>query len=286
MKWSYQRYLAKTKITVRDDRTVEVDNPEPIAAILDIFTEFYICWITGDREPILGTGPYQVMEFDRAEGRAVLEIVNINSGDREGESLSQRPRQIIAYAEPSAEKRLGQVLQGSVDFALNLEHLENAIDLTPKLQWGRATNTLSIIFYLNCTEGIFSSTEAPLAVNHAIDTEVLALEVFHGLAIPATTVVSPFHLGSRNAAPIPYDPAKARRLLDGLAITRKNVVLRTPTYMPERAEAITAFVVSSLETVGLLVKVEIESDRASYARQVGLNKNIGGICRTALFAMH
>jgi hypothetical protein len=45
--------------------------------------------------------------------------------------------------------------------------------------------------------------------------------------------------------------------------------------MPDRAEAITSFVVKSLKAVGLMVEVEVEEDRAAYARRVGLEKKIG-----------
>lgn len=269
MKWSYQRYLAHAKITAVNGREILVENPEPIAAILDIFTEFYVCRFASDGQPILGTGPYRVAEFDKEGGRAVLDYVDTEAPD------SQVPRRIIAMAESSAEERLKQVLQGTIDVALNLERVEDAIDFTENLQWGKTTNTLSIIYYLNCHEGFFTSAEARLAVNCAIDTEALARVVFHDLAVPSTTVVSPFHLGSRRAAlePIPYDPSKTRQLLG--QNTSEPIVLRTPTYMPERAEAITSFVVTSLQAVGLTIKVEVESDRASYARQVGLDKNIG-----------
>ncbi|XMA11976.1 hypothetical protein WAI453_004767 [Rhynchosporium graminicola] len=276
MKWSYQRYLADTKIAARDSRTIEIWNPEPIAAILDIFTEFYVCRLAPNDEPIQGTGPHRVVEFDREAGRAVIERIEVEVEPKHI-GLINHPQRIIATAEPSAEKRLSQVLLGEVDASLNLERVGRALDFTPDVQWGKATNTLSIIFYLNCQRGVFVAPEARLAVNHAVDTEALAREVFHGLAVPATTIVSPDHLGSQDAglSPIPYDPAKARQLLSGFSTTEKTIVVRTPTYMPERAEAITAFVVASLEAVGFVVEVQVEPDRASYARQVGLDKNIG-----------
>jgi peptide/nickel transport system substrate-binding protein len=279
MRWSYHRYLAHTKITAEDERTVKVESPEPIADILDIFTEFYLCRVAADGKPVLGTGPYRVMEFKRevdggGRGRAVLEYVSPR-GDT-SPVKGKRPQRIVATAEPSAEKRLSLLLQGRVDVALNLERVEGELRFEPELQWGRATNTLSIIYYLNCHEGVFASAEARLAINHAVDTAALARDVFHGLAVPSSTVVSPFHLGAQEAAlePIPYDVTQARRLLEGVD-TSKPIVLRAPTYMPERAEAITRFVVASLEAVGLKVEVEVEVDRASYARQVGLDKKIG-----------
>ncbi|KAF4635407.1 hypothetical protein G7Y89_g2696 [Cudoniella acicularis] len=272
MRWSYHRYLARTRFTAEDDRTVKVENLEPVADILDVFTEFYICRVTADGKPILGTGRYRVVEFDKEEGRAVLEYAKPK--ERKGPS----PRRIVATAEPSAEKRLSQLLQGNVDAALNLERVEEKLHFGPNFQWGRATNTLSIIYYLNCLEGIFTNSEARLAVNHAVDTAALARDVFHDLAVPATTVVSPFHLGAQEAAlePIPYDVEEARRLLEGLD-TSTPIILRTPTYMPERAEAITRFIAASLEGIGLQVAVEVEVDRPAYARQVGLDKKIGDL---------
>ena len=270
MRWSYNRYLAKAEFTAEDERTVRVKNPEPIADILDIFTEFYICRVANDGKPVLGTGRYRVEEFNKEVGRAVLEYANPS------ENKTGSPYRIVATAEPSAEKRLDQVLKGNVDAALNLERVEDGLEFDPKLQWGKATNTLSVIYYLNCFQGLFASPKARLAVNHAVDTYALIRDVFHNLAIPATTIVSPFHLGAENAAlkPIPYDVAEARHLLAGLD-TSTPIILRTPTYMPERAEAITRFVATSLEAVGLTVTVEVETDRPAYARQVGHDKNIG-----------
>jgi len=47
--------------------------------------------------------------------------------------------------------------------------------------------------------------------------------------------------------------------------------------MPERAGDITRFVVASMEAVGLKAVIEVEADRRAYARQVGLDKNIGDL---------
>ena len=272
MKWSYHRYLAHVEITAANEQTIKVESPEPIADILDIFTEFYLCRVTPDGQPILGTGRYRVTNFDKQGGRVVLEYANSR------QERGQSPQQIIVTAEPSAEKRLKQVLEGSVDAALNLERVGRELHFKSELQWGSATNTMSIIFYLNCFEGIFTSAKARLALNHAVDTVALARDVFHNLAVPSTTIVSSVHLGAQREIlePIPYDLIKARSLLEGLD-TRKPIILRTPTYMPDRAEEITRFVVASLEAVGLKVVVEVEVDRAAYARQIGHDKNIGNL---------
>lgn len=259
MKWSYARYLKDATIGAVSSRVVEVRNPRPIADILDIFSEFYICRHDTDGRPVLGTGRYRVAEFDAGK-MAVLERM----------PLAQGPDRIVATACKSAEARLDLLKAGTVDAALNLERVEQRLQMDPRFQWGQAVNTLSVMYYLNCREGIFRDANARLAVNHAVDTAAIAADIYHGLAVPSSTIVSPFHLGAAKAGlqPIPYDPEKARQLLDTVD-THGVVHLRTPTFMPERAPEISRFVAASLEAVGLTVEVETETDRPEYARQIG-----------------
>ena len=42
MKWSYSRYLARATLSAPTRGTVLVENPEPFADILDIFSEFFV----------------------------------------------------------------------------------------------------------------------------------------------------------------------------------------------------------------------------------------------------
>ncbi len=225
MKWSYARYLKDARVTAETDGIVRVENPEPIADILDIFSEFYICRIDPAGRPVLGTGRYRVTEFEVGR-RAVLERHGASAG----------PDRIVATASRHAEMRYELLKTGEVDAALNLERVEAKLDFNPGFAWGQAVNTLSVMYYLNCQEGIFRSADARLAVNHAVDTAAIARDIFHGLAVPSATIVSPYHLGAAKAglSPIAYDPQEAKRLLDGVD-TSGAIGLRTPTFMPERA---------------------------------------------------
>ncbi|KRB51538.1 hypothetical protein ASE04_11860 [Rhizobium sp. Root708] len=259
MKWSYARYLADARITAESGGVVRVENPEPIADILDIFSEFYICRLDKAGSPVLGTGRYRVEEFEPGI-RTILTKAGSSSG----------PRRIVALADRHAEARYDSLLHGEVDAALNLERIEKRFDFDESFAWGKAVNTLSVMYYLNCQQGIFRSPAARLAVNHAVDTALIANEIFHGLAVPSSTIVSPFHLGAKRAdlRPIPYDPEKARRLLDSVD-TGAALTLRTPTFMPERAPEVSRFVGAALEAVGLKVEIQTELDRPEYARQIG-----------------
>lgn len=259
MKWSYARYLANARISAEGAATVRVDNPDPIADILDIFSEFYIGRLDAGGRPVLGTGRYRVAEFEPTR-RATLERASGAGG----------PERIVALAEKQADIRHAQLQDGAVDAALNLERIEGRLAFDEAFDWGRAVNTLSVMFYLNCSRGIFRSAQARRAVNHAVDTAAIAQEIFHGLAVPSATIVSPFHLGAAqaNLSPIAYDPETAKRLLGGVEAAGP-IRLRTPTFMPERAPEISRFVAASLERVGLEVEIEVETDRPEYARQIG-----------------
>lgn len=265
MKWSYARYLREAVVSAPDDATLVVTNPWPFADILDIFCEFYPCRPTDGGEPLLGTGPYRVTAHE--PGRRA-ELARLSGGG---------PERIVALCEPKAEARLAMLRGGVVDAALNLERVEGTLAFSPDIAWGRSANTLSVMFYLNCSEGIFRSAEARLAANLAVDKDLLVREVFDGLAIPAATVVSPFHLGMGQArvAPIQYDPDRARTLLDK-AGGPTHLTLRTPTHMPERSPATSAFVAESLAGLGFTVETDLVVDRPDYARQVGA-KRIGDL---------
>ncbi|KAM0689406.1 hypothetical protein Q7P36_011484 [Cladosporium allicinum] len=275
MSWSYARYFARTTFEAEGDKVVRVRNAEPFPDLLNVLNDFWPCRINKLGQPIVGTGIYRVTDFERRDGigKATLQLINPSQ-------LPSHPKQVVAIHEPSGEKRLQLLHDGHVDAALNLERVEDlsVLDFASSLSWGRVTSTLSAIYYLNCTNGIFASPEARLAANLAVDNTALVEEVYQGFASPAATVVSPFHLGHREAdlQPIPYDPAAAREILQRHDITAP-IVLRTPVYMPEHAQKISKFVASALEAVGFTVKIELETNRPEYARSIGLRKHVGDL---------
>ncbi|MFN9955450.1 MAG: ABC transporter substrate-binding protein, partial [bacterium] len=59
MKWSYARYLARTRISAPDPRTIRVESEHPFADILDVFSEFYVPRLAPDGRATLGTGRYR-----------------------------------------------------------------------------------------------------------------------------------------------------------------------------------------------------------------------------------
>ncbi|RMD39381.1 hypothetical protein DV735_g5742, partial [Chaetothyriales sp. CBS 134920] len=276
MSWSYARYFAQTKFVAENARTVRVENAAPFADLVNVFTDFWPSRLAENGKPVLGTGPFEVTEFERPDGvgRAVLRRVDTSSKDA-------TPQIIIATAERDGAKRLELLRQGTVDAALNLERTEDLslIDFSDKsLNWRKVGSTLSVIYYLSCTKGVFASPEARLAANLAVDKEALVKEIYRGWGTPAATVVSPLHHGfpESQLQPIPYDPDAARKILQ-THDTDTPIVIRTPVYMPEHAQRITAFVAEALEAVGFKTRIDLETNRPEYARSIGLKKNIGDI---------
>lgn len=264
MKWAYSRYLAQARITAEAPDCLAVNNPTPFADILDIFTEFYICRLTSDGLPLLGTGPYRVVDYT-PEHDALLERVAGGDG----------PARIAVTAMAHADDRLRALRDGAVDVAMNLERAEAPLGFGAELDWFRALNTMSVMYYLNCRSGLFAQEAARRAVNHAVDSGRIIQDLFNGLGQRSASIVSPLHLGMRAAAvsPIPHDREAAKRLLAGCD-TSGTITIRTPEHMPDKAREISAAVAADLAAIGLEARIEVQADRPEYAREVG-RKQIG-----------
>lgn len=261
MKWSYARYFERTRFSAHSDSEIDVEMVEPFGDLPEVFSEFFLCRLASDGKPVLGTGPYRVAEFD-GPGRVLLER---NSGSG--------PERMLVVAERSADIRFASLKSGAIDVALNLERMDGRIDFDPAFHWGRAVNTLSIMCYLNCFQGIFKTPEARLAINYAVDVPGIIDGLFQGLGVPSGSIVSPHHLGSKVAAlsPIPFDPDKAKALFEQAGLDGP-ILIRTPEFMPEKAVEICQVIGQSLAAIDVPAILDIQPDRPAYAREVSAGK--------------
>lgn len=259
MPWAYARYLAGARITPEGPGMLSVSTPEPMGDLPEVLSEFFVMRTGADGAGVLGTGPYRVV--DQAAGsHALVESVD----------PARTPSQIRLLAEPDADLRYRMVLEGLAQAATNLERMADPRARAPGLLWQEKANTLSVMCYLDCRRGAFAHPAARRAVNLAVDRHGILAELFHGMGVPATTAVSPFHMGHAEAAldPIPYDPEAARRLLAEAGAT-EEILIRTPLRLPEKAPQVCRMVAGQLAAVGLAARIEEEADRPDYARQVG-----------------
>lgn len=259
MPWPYARYLAGARITAEGPGLLSISTPQPLGDLPEILAEFFVMREAADGSVTIGTGPYRVL--DQAPGSfAVLEAVDDG----------RIPTRIGLIAQRDAEERHRLVATGEVEVAGNLERMADPRRRDADLAWTTAANTLSVMYYLDGRRGPFADPAARRAVNLAVDARAIVDEAFHGMGVLASSVVSPFHLGHREAglAPIPFDPDAARRLFDAARMDGE-VVLRTPLRMPERALPISEMVADFLGRAGVATRIEVERDRPEYARQVG-----------------
>jgi peptide/nickel transport system substrate-binding protein len=257
MPWPYARYLAHARITPEGPGMLSISTPEPFADLPEVLAEFFVMRAAPDGAMTLGTGPYRVL--DHAPGSHALLEATAAPGAR-----------ILLRAVPDPEARHQMVRAGEAEAAANLERLPHPGLRDPSLRWGHAANTLSVMYYLDCRRGAFAHPAARRAINHAVDVPAIIDGVFHGLGVPASTVVSPFHLGHREAALAPHrhDPDAARRLFDEARICGE-LLIRTPLHMPERAPQVSGMIAQDLARLGIAARIQAEADRPDYARQVG-----------------
>ncbi|MGK7864865.1 ABC transporter substrate-binding protein [Falsiroseomonas sp. E2-1-a4] len=265
MPWSYARYLAGAEIVADGADAIRITTPEPLADLPEILSEFICARADASGEAVVGTGLYRITRY-----------VPHQQADLVTTDPARAPATIRAIAMPDAEARFAALRDDTADVALNLERCDAAPG-GHGLIWGQAPNTLSVMAYLNGAEGLFRDPRARLAANLAVDRDAIIARLFHGLGLPATTIVSPFHLGMRAARPptIPHDPARARALFAAAGVGAP-ILIRAPDHMPERAPAIAAMIAADLTACGCPATVEIIADRPGYARQVAA-RQIGDV---------
>jgi peptide/nickel transport system substrate-binding protein len=261
MPWPYARYLDGAVIEQAGADAIRIATRRPFPDLPEVLAEFFCVRATPQGEALLGTGAYRVIHYD-AKREARLESVD----------PARAPRQLRLVAEQDADTRHAMLRDGAADAATNLERMRGRIG-APGLDWHKAANTLSVMYYLDCTRPPFDQPAARLGVNLAVDAQAILDELFQGLGVLASSIVSPFHLGHAEAAlsPIPHDPARARALLKDV---REEILIRTPTHMPERAGEVSRMVADQLAASGVAARIEVEQDRPLYARQVAA-KRIG-----------
>ena len=254
MPWSYARYLDGARIEAAGAQ-LRVSTPEPFPDLPDIFSEFYLPRADANGAPVLGTGPWRVESFAAGE-EAVL--------------AHSDGRKLRFVAMPEAADRLEALKEGRIQAAMHMERLDVSRRELSGFRWQEQAVTMSVMSYMNGRTGAFTDPLARLAANLAIDRSALVKNVMGGLGMPAATIVSPWHMGFAEAriSAMPFDPARAAALLDTAGGPRE-ITLRTPLYMPERAPDIAAFLAHSLSDIGFQVTIDTATDRPGYARELG-----------------
>jgi peptide/nickel transport system substrate-binding protein len=202
------------------------------------------------RNPI-GTGPYRFVKWD-AGMQIVLERFDGYWGAK------PEVQKVVYVWRGESSVRAAMVQIGEADLVL---------DIAPQ----DATRPDMDVSYLNAEttyirigmwEPPLNDRRVRLALNYAIDRNTIRGSIISKDVIPATQLVGPNILGyNPDLKPLPYDPKKARQLLDearkdGVPVDKEILLVGRTGAFPNSGELLEA-VMAMYKTVGLNVKLRI-----------------------------
>ena len=247
---SYIRNIAGAEVV--DENTIRVLTDGPNAILpLQMAQVPMVPNGAGDEinETPIGTGPYRFVEWNR--GQSITSEVNPDYWGTAASIPSFTVRVI-----PDAQTALAALQNGEVHLVLDI--LPEQVGLVPQFKSVPATEFSYIAFNTYIPE--LSSPEVRIAMNMAIDKELLAETIYEGFARPNQAQhMAPGSTGfNPDVGPYPYDPDRARELLaaagygDGFEVT-----LNIPIGRYLRAEESGRLIAQQLRDVGLDVALRL-----------------------------
>jgi peptide/nickel transport system substrate-binding protein len=157
----------------------------------------------------LGTGPFRFKEAV-AGSHLTLEA---NPDYWEGRPLLD---QVVLKVVPDVNAQVAQLKSGDLDLALIQPRHAAALEDDPVVAVGTARQVNYFYVSLSNRDPIFADVRVRRAFNHAVDKTAIIRAVLRGQAEVATGPVSPVLAWAytRDVRPYPYDPGRARALLD------------------------------------------------------------------------
>jgi len=132
------------------------------------------------------------------------------------------------------------------------------------------------VYRLKNYEGVTKDPRIRQALNYAVDKEALANDLFSGYAsVAQCQPLTPSHFGfNANLKPYPYDPEKAKALLEEAGYKGEEVSLLGATGRWLKDAEMTQAVIGYLTAVGVNVKADIRPF-SSYIGEFVLNRQSG-----------
>jgi len=249
-------------------RSVDIVDPYTVAFRLKTpFASFPINLVMGivqagsgsanSRSPI-GTGPYKLVSFKPDDRIALTRF----DGYFEGPAKNTG---VVLKVVPDDTMRGLELRKGAADLVVN--------DVTPDIVWqmqreGKlrietAPGTDYAYIALNLRDPILQRVEVRQALGYAIDREAIVKYLRRGFAAPAVGILPPMSWAfQREVFDFRYDPAEAKRLLDGAGFpdpdgdgprARLALTLKTSTSEVYRIQA--AAIQQDLARIGIALQI-------------------------------
>jgi peptide/nickel transport system substrate-binding protein len=223
------------------------------------------------RNPI-GTGPFKFVKWDAGQ-QITLERFDGYWGKQ------PQVKKAVYKWRPESSVRAAMVEIGEADLTPNIAKQDaNRSDL----DYSYLNTETTFIRFGGVWEPPLNDRRVRLALNYAIDREALRGSILSKDVIPASQIILPSILGyNPDLKPVPYDPQKAKQLLDearrdGVPVDKEITLVGRIEHYPGISEVLEAMM-TMYKAVGLNVKLkmaEVAVWQANY-RQKPYPTNIG-----------
>ncbi len=258
------------RVEAPDSYTVIIRLKEPYSSLLWNLSDGAIGIVptgSGDefnRNPI-GTGPFKFVSA--IQDRDVV----IARNDQYWGEHARIPR-IRFMVVPDATTRALELRKGSADAAINALSADTVLALQkdPQLVIEKSPGTIYAYLALNTRDPILKDVRVRQAIAYALNCEPLIHYIWRDLAEPAHSVLPPQHWAYNGDVPkYPYDPAKARELLDAAGYkpgqdgSRFHLTMKTST--EESTRLLAAVMQQQLRAVGITLDIRTYEFATFYA---------------------
>ena len=238
-----------------DDQTIRITTKAPDALLpnrLVVIKMLPPKLPDGFPQTAVGTGPYLLKSYS-AGGNAELEV-NPNYWGETPQVTKVTIRNI-----PDEGTRLQALTTGEVDIVPGLS--PDQADKAPNFV---ASDKAVYVGYIrpNSIKGVTSDLRVRQAISHAIDRDSLTKSIFSGNAVPSACQPTPVHVGDTSLKELPYDPEKAKQLIEEAGATGKTVDLSWTTGVFPQDRLIGQAIAQQIEATGLKVNLQLKGYKA------------------------
>jgi peptide/nickel transport system substrate-binding protein len=156
-------------------------------------------------------GPYKVVSYKTDESVELEANENWIGG-------APKIKRITVRIIPDSTTRVLELRRGTVNFEVNQIPFENVgeFEKSDKLQVVKKPGSVWQYLAFNLHSPILSKVEVRRAIAHAIDRQRIVQDLLRGHGVVTDTMLMPVHWAHADNLPAyPYDPNRAKQLLDG-----------------------------------------------------------------------
>ncbi|MGE0315932.1 MAG: ABC transporter substrate-binding protein [Lautropia sp.] len=216
----------------------------------------------------IGSGPYRFVSWRRGD-RVVLEA---NPGYWGG---APKADQVIFWVVPDASARAAAVLNGEATLGINIAALEASRFANSEVARIEPSPSGSrpIFGGLMYNRPIFKDARVREAVNLAINRGAIVERLLRKYGKPMNQLCAlSMPCYNPEVPTIPYDPNRAKKLLDEAKLQDRNILISAPQGPVPQVAELTQVISANLQAIGFNVKVQID-EQSQFSKKIYDFKN-------------